>query len=256
MTEIDLNCDMGESFGAWRMGQDAAVMPWITSANVACGFHAGDFATMRDTVALAQQHGVALGAHVSLPDLQGFGRREMQVTPPEAHALTLYQLGALDAFTRAAGARLAHVKPHGALYNMAARDAALASAIAQAVRAFDAGLVLVGLAGSALPAAGVACGLAVAHEAFADRRYEADGSLTPRREPDAVIHDIDAAVAQAVRIAVEHTVATRGGGTRALEADTICVHGDRSDAAAFAQRLRQALENAGVRVARRGTLTA
>jgi len=256
MTEIDLNCDMGESFGAWRMGQDAEVMPWITSANVACGFHGGDFVTMRDTVALAQRHGVAIGAHVSLPDLQGFGRREMQLTPAEAHALTLYQLGALAAFTRAAGARLAHVKPHGALYNMAARDPALATAIAQAVRAFDADLVLVGLSGSALPAAGVACGLRVAHEAFADRRYEPDGSLTPRREADAVIHDVDAAVAQAVRIAVQRTVATRDGGQLALQADTICVHGDRADAAVFAQRLRQSLEAAGVRVAGRGTLTA
>jgi UPF0271 protein len=256
MIEIDLNCDMGESFSAWRMGQDAEVMPWITSANVACGFHAGDFATMRDTVALAQRHGVAIGAHVSLPDLQGFGRREMAVTPAEAHALTLYQLGALEAFVRAAGTRFVHVKPHGALYNMAARDAALATAIAQAVHAFDAQLVLVGLAGSALPAAGVACGLAVAHEAFADRRYETDGSLTPRREADAVIHDVDAAVAQALRIVVQRTVATRGGGERALDADTICVHGDRADAAAFAQRLRQALEGAGVRVARRGALTA
>ena len=256
MTSIDLNCDMGESFGAWRMDQDAAVMPWITSANIACGFHAGDFATMRDTVALALRHGVAIGAHVSLPDLQGFGRREMQLTPAEAHALTLYQLGALEAFVRAAGTRLGHVKPHGALYNMAARDAALATAIAQAVRAFDADLVLVGLAGSALPAAGVACGLVVAHEAFADRRYETDGSLTPRREADAVIHEVDGAVAQAVRIAVERTVATRGGGARALDADTICVHGDRADAATFAQRLRQALEAAGVVVARRGTLTA
>jgi UPF0271 protein len=256
MIEIDLNCDMGESFGAWRMGQDAEVMPWITSANVACGFHAGDFTTMRDTVALAQRHGVAIGAHVSLPDLQGFGRREMAVTPAEAHALTLYQLGALEAFVRAAGTRLVHVKPHGALYNMAARDAALATAVAQAVRAFDAQLVLVGLAGSALPAAGVACGLAVAHEAFADRRYETDGSLTPRREADAVIHDIDAAVAQALRIAVQRNVATRSGGERALAADTICVHGDRADAATFAQRLRQTLEGAGVRVARRGALTA
>jgi UPF0271 protein len=248
MTAIDLNCDMGESFGAWQMGQDATVMPWITSANVACGFHAGDFSTMRDTVALAQRHGVALGAHVALPDLQGFGRRELRVTPAEAHALTLYQLGALAAFAHAAGTRVVHVKPHGALYNMAARDAALANAIATAVHAFDAELILVGLAGSALPAAGSACGLRVAHEAFADRRYETDGSLTPRREADAVIHDVDAAVAQALTIATERRVATRGGGSLTLEADTLCVHGDRADAATFAQRLRQALEGAGVRV--------
>src|SRR5689334_23807693 len=163
---IDLNCDMGESFGAWRMGQDAEVMPWITSANIACGFHAGDFSTMQQTVALAKQHGVAIGAHVSLPDLQGFGRREMKISPNEAHALTLYQVGALAAFARAAGTRVAHVKPHGALYNMAAKDRPLADAIARAVRDFDADLILLGLANSELPRAGQALGLRVAHEAF------------------------------------------------------------------------------------------
>ena len=249
MAEIDLNCDMGESYGAWTMGQDSQVMPWITSANIACGFHAGDFATMQRTVALAQEHGVAIGAHVSLPDVQGFGRREMHVSNDEAYALTLYQLGALDAFARAAGTRIAHVKPHGALYNMAARDVALAAAIARAVREFDAGLILVGLAGSALPRAGSDAGLNVAHEAFADRRYEPDGSLTPRRETGAVIHDVDAAVAQAVQIVTKGNVETRGGSAYALRADTLCVHGDRPDAAGFARRLREALEAAGLRVA-------
>jgi 5-oxoprolinase (ATP-hydrolysing) subunit A len=243
---IDLNCDMGESYGAWRMGQDAGVMPWITSANIACGFHAGDFSTMQQTVLLAKQHGVAIGAHVSLPDLQGFGRRELRVTPDEAYAMTLYQIGALTAFTHAAGTRVAHVKPHGALYNTAAKDSALAGAIARAVRDFDEELILVGLAGSALPAAGAAIGLRVAHEAFADRRYEADGSLTPRREPDAVIHDIDAAVAQAVQIATKGSVGTRDRQTIAVRADTICVHGDRDDAAVFARRLREALGGAGM----------
>ena len=247
---MDLNCDMGESFGAWTMGADAGVMPWITSANIACGFHAGDFATMRATVALAVRHGVAIGAHVSLPDLQGFGRRELRVTPDEAYAMTLYQIGALDAFVRAAGTRVAHIKPHGALYNMAAKDSPLSEAIARAVRDFDQGLVLVGLAGSELPKAGVQLGLRVAHEAFADRRYEPDGSLTPRREAEAVIHDVDTAVAQALRIATKGTVATRGGGTLALRADTICVHGDRPDAAEFARHLRQTLESAGVGVTR------
>jgi 5-oxoprolinase (ATP-hydrolysing) subunit A len=241
---IDLNCDMGESFGAWRMGQDAEVMPWITSANIACGFHAGDFSTMQQTVALAMKHEVAIGAHVSLPDLQGFGRRELRVTPDEAYAMTLYQIGALVAFTRAASTRVAHVKPHGALYNMAAKDAALANAIARAVHDFDKNLILVGLAGSALPAAGVAIGLRVAREAFADRRYEADGSLTPRREAGAVIHDIDAAVAQAVQIATNGKVETRDGKVIAVRADTICVHGDRDDAAIFARRLREALTSA------------
>jgi len=250
MPDIDLNCDMGESFGAWSMGQDAQVMPWITSANIACGFHAGDFSTMRGSVALAQQHGVAIGAHVSLPDLQGFGRREMRVSADEAHALTLYQLGALDAFARAAGTRLAHVKPHGALYNMAARDAALAGAIARAVHEFDASLVLFGLAGSALPKAGTATGLRVAHEAFADRRYQADGSLTPRSQSGAVIEDVDAAVAQAVHIVTMGKVDTRDGSTLELRADTICVHGDRPDAALFARRLSEALRSAGVQIRR------
>ena len=187
MNCIDLNADLGESFGAWRMGDDAGVMPWITSANIACGFHAGDPTTMRATIALCAQHGVAIGAHPSLPDLQGFGRREMKISPDEVYAQTLYQVGALHALTKAAGTQLHHVKPHGALYNMAARDAALAGAIARAVHEFDASLVLFGLAGSALPKAGTATGLRVAHEAFADRRYQADGSLTPRSQSGAVI---------------------------------------------------------------------
>ena len=245
---MDLNCDIGESYGAWRMGQDAQVMPWITSANIACGFHAGDFSTMQQTVLLAKQHGVAIGAHVSLPDLQGFGRREMKITPNEAYALTLYQLGALHAFARAAGTRVAHVKPHGALYNMAARDRALSDAIARALRDFDAQLILVGLANSELPRAGQALGLHVAHEAFADRRYESQGSLTPRREPGAVIEDVDAAVAQAVKIATKGKVDIRTGGMLELRADTICVHGDRPDAGTFAQRLHEALLAAGTNV--------
>ena len=246
---IDLNCDLGESFGAWTMGADAAVMPYISSANIACGFHAGDPDTMRRTVALAAQAKVAIGAHVSLPDLAGFGRREMRVSADEAHAMTLYQIGALAAFVRAAGTRLCHVKPHGALYNMAARDATLADAIAQAVRAFDPSLRLVGLAGSELPRAGARIGLAVAHEAFADRRYQDDGALTPRSEAGAVIEDIDAAVAQALAIARCEPVTTRSGGTRVLRADTICVHGDRPDAGEFARRLHVALLGADIAVA-------
>jgi len=249
MSRIDLNCDMGESFGAWTLGDDAGVMPWISSANIACGFHAGDFSTMRQTVLLAKQHDVAIGAHVSLPDLQGFGRRAMKISANEAHALTLYQIGALAAFARAAGTRVAHVKPHGALYNMAAKDAALSDAIARAVRDFDAKLILVGLANSELTKAGAALGLPVAHETFADRSYEADGTLTPRGTQGAVIENIDAAVAQAVQIATKGKVEIRGGGTRELRADTICVHGDRPDAALFARRLREALENAGVAIA-------
>jgi UPF0271 protein len=242
---IDLNCDMGESFGAWQMGDDAAVMPWITSANIACGFHAGDFTTMQKTVALAKKNNVAVGAHISLPDLQGFGRRELRVSPDEAYGMSLYQIGALQAIARAHGVRVAHVKPHGALYNMAARDRTLADAIARAVRDADKEMILVGLAGSELIRAGEAAAVRVAHEAFADRRYEDDGSLTPRREADAVIHDVDDAVAQAVYIVTSGKVNSREGAI-GIRADTICVHGDREDAGVFAQKLRKALEGAGV----------
>lgn len=249
MNTIDLNADLGESFGAWRMGDDAGVMPWITSANVACGFHAGDPTVMRATVALCLEHGVAIGAHTSLPDLQGFGRREMKILPNDVYAQTLYQLGALHAFVRAAGTHLHHVKPHGALYNMAARDRALAYAIAAAVRDFNPTLILMGLAGSALVDAGRAAGLRVQREGFCDRRYRADGSLTPRPEAGAVIEDIDAAVAQAVSIATAKE-ATVGDGARVrIEADSLCVHGDRANAAAFAERLHRALVDAGVQIA-------
>jgi UPF0271 protein len=248
MKTIDLNCDMGESFGAWTMGQDDAVLAHVSSANIACGFHAGDPATMRRTVAAAVARGVAIGAHPSLPDLAGFGRREMRVTSDETYAMTLYQIGALAAIARAAGSKLHHVKPHGALYNMAASDRALAEAIASAVRDFDDALILVGLANSELPRAGEAAGLAVAHEAFADRRYEADGSLMARSKPGAVIDEVDAAVAQAVSIATRGEVEGPNGTLR-VRADTICVHGDRTDAATFAQRLHAALDDAGVAIA-------
>jgi UPF0271 protein len=246
---IDLNADLGESFGAWRMGDDAGVMPWISSANVACGFHAGDPAIMRATVALCAEHGVAIGAHTSLPDLQGFGRREMKILPNDVYAQTLYQLGALHAFVRAAGTHLHHVKPHGALYNMAARDRALAYAIAAAVRDFNPTLILMGLAGSALVDAGRAAGLRVQHEGFCDRRYRADGSLTPRSEAGAVIEDVDAAVAQAVSIATAKEATSGDGNKVRIEADSLCVHGDRANAATFAERLHRALVDAGIRIA-------
>ncbi len=249
MQTIDLNCDLGESFGAWSMGNDKAVLGFISSANIACGFHAGDANTMLRTTRAAAANGVAIGAHPSLPDLQGFGRREMQISSDEVHALVLYQVGALAAFARVAGTRLTHVKPHGALYNMAARDATLADAIAGAVKVFDAGLLLVGLAGSELPRAGMRAGLRVAHEAFADRRYRRDGSLVSRREPDAVIHDIDAAVKQALAIVVQGKVTAQDGSVFELRADTICVHGDRPDAAQFAEQLRDALLRAGFAIA-------
>lgn len=249
MKIIDLNADIGEGYGAWRMGDDAAVVPHVSSANIACGFHAGDARTMQRTIALCMQHGAAIGAHPSLPDLQGFGRREMRVTTDEVYALTLYQIAALAGFARAAGATLRHVKPHGALYNMAARDRALADAIAHAVRDFDATLLLVGLAGSVSLDAARAAGLGVMREAFCDRRYLADGSLMPRGEAGAVINDVDAAVAQAISIAAHGTASTLDGQRIAIDADTLCVHGDRSDAGVFAQQLRHALEVEGLRVA-------
>jgi UPF0271 protein len=252
MKRIDLNCDLGESFGAWRMGDDEALLALISSASIACGFHAGDPLIMQHTVQQALAHGVAIGAHVSLPDLQGFGRREMSVTPAEVHAMTLYQIGALHAFVHAAGSRLAHVKPHGALYNMAARDRALADAIARAVHDFDPALQLLGLAGSALIDAGNALSLPVVAEAFADRRYLADGLLQPRREPGAVIENAAQAVAQAIGIARDGAVSTADGQAITLHADTLCLHGDGSHAVEFARQLREALAAAGLRIAAPG----
>jgi UPF0271 protein len=243
---IDLNCDLGESFGAWTMGEDEAVLPHVSSANVACGFHAGDPTVMRRTVALAKAAGVAIGAHVSLPDLQGFGRREMKVSPEECHDFVLYQVGALAAIARAQGVGLSHVKPHGALYNMAARDAALATAIAHAVRDADRALVLYGLSGSALVAAGEAAGLRVAHEVFADRGYRADGALAPRGTPGAVIDDPALAAERAAAFAAGAPVAALDGTPLRLRADAVCVHGDRAGAGAFAAALRARLDASGV----------
>jgi UPF0271 protein len=239
---IDLNCDMGESFGAWTMGEDEKVMPHITSANIACGFHAGDALTMRASVQLARRHGVAIGAHVSLPDLQGFGRREMKITPEEAHGFVAYQVGALAAIARAEGAELSHVKPHGALYHMVARSPALAEAVARAVRDVDASLVLFGLSGGALIGAGEGLGLAVANEVFADRAYRMDGSLVPRGEKGAVIDDAGTAAGQVAMLATEGRVKAVDGSFVTLTADTVCVHGDRPGAGAFAAALRARLE--------------
>ena len=249
---VDLNCDMGESFGRWELGADAAVMPHISSANIACGAHAGDTAVMRRTLRLAAAHGVACGAHPGFADLAGFGRREIPITPLEATDLVLYQLGALAAIARAEGVTLRHVKPHGALYNMAARDAALGAAIAAAVAQFDRTLVFFGLAGSPMLDAGRAAGLTVAAEGFADRSYEADGSLTPRSQPGAVIHDLSLVVERAVRMVTESRVTARDGSEIGLHVDTICVHGDTPGAADLARALRNGLDAAGVRVAPAG----
>lgn len=243
MNTIDLNADLGEGY------DDQPVMPHISSANIACGFHAGDAQAMHRTVALCVQHDVAIGAHPSLPDREGFGRREMKIAPDEVYAQTLYQVGALAALAQTAGATLHHVKPHGALYNMAARERALADAIAHAVRDFDSRLILVGLAGSASIAAARAAGIVCAREAFCDRRYRADGSLTPRSQAGSVIEDIQQAIRQAISIAMRNEAIADDGSRVRIEADTLCVHGDRANAGEFARRLREALEREGVRIA-------
>ena len=249
MRNIDINCDMGESFGPWRMGADEQVMPHITSANIACGAHAGDATVMRRTVAMARSAGVAVGAHPGFQDLAGFGRREMRLAPQEIEDMVLYQIGALAAIARSEGVRLQHVKAHGALYNMAARDRTLGDAIARAVAAFDRSLILFGLPGSELTRAGEACGLRVAPEGFADRAYEPDGSLTPRSRAGAVIHDAEAVVQRAVRMAVDGRVAAIDGSEIAIHVETICTHGDTPGAQALTRALRAGLERAGVAIA-------
>ncbi|MGE3277865.1 MAG: LamB/YcsF family protein [Vicinamibacterales bacterium] len=246
---IDLNSDLGEAFGPWPMGHDEALMGAISSANVACGFHAGDPSVMRRTVALAASRGVAIGAHPGFPDLVGFGRRELAASAQEVEDLVLYQVGALAGIAAAGGQRLQHVKAHGALYNMACRDRALADAIARGVAAFDRGLVLFGLPGSALLEAGQAAGLRVAAEAFADRAYEPDGSLASRRKPGAVLHDPDIVIARVVRMVCGREVVATDGSVIRFEADTICLHGDTPGAAALATRIRAGLEAAGVTIA-------
>jgi len=245
---IDLNCDMGESFGPWKMGADAEVMPNITSANVACGAHAGDPGVMRRTIRAAKQHGVAVGAHPGFADLQGFGRREMQADPAEVEDSLIAQIGALAAMARAEAAPLRHVKAHGALYNMAARDRKLADAVARAIKAFDASLVMFGLPKSPLIEAGIAAGLRVAAEGFADRSYEPDGSLTPRSRPGAVIHDAAVVVDRAVRMVRDGVVLTSEGREIPLKVDTICVHGDTPGAPDLTRRIRAGLEAAGISV--------
>ena len=244
---VDINCDMGESYGTYRIGADADVMPYITSANIACGFHGGDPAVMRATVAAAVKANVAIGAHPALPDLVGFGRRAMQISPEEAYDMVVYQVGALLGFVRAAGAELRHVKPHGALYNMAAAQPPLANAIARALRDIDTRLVLYGLAGSHLLTAAGDAGIPAASEVFADRNYMKDGTLVPRHRPDAMVHDVNEAVARAVRMVREGAVADVDGNDISIRADTICVHGDGPNAAAMARALREGLERAGVR---------
>jgi 5-oxoprolinase (ATP-hydrolysing) subunit A len=245
---IDLNADLGESFGRWTLGHDADVMRSITSANVACGYHAGDPGVMRETVRAARAAGVAVGAHPGFPDLVGFGRRNLAATPREVEDFVLYQVGALAAIAASEGVRLQHVKPHGALYNMAIRDRALADAIVRAVAAFDRTLALLALPGTELLRAAEAAGLRAVAEGFADRSYEPDGSLTPRSRPDAVVHDADAVVQRAVRMATQGVVRAAGGGDIPMQVETICTHGDTPGSHELTRRLRAALEDAGLTV--------
>ena len=248
MSCVDLNCDLGESFGAYTMGMDAEVIPKVTSVNVACGYHAGDPLIMEKTVALAKQHGAAIGAHPGFPDLMGFGRRQMVVTPEEAGAYVKYQVGALMAFAKGHGLRLQHVKPHGALYNMAAKDEKLAEGICKAIYSIDPELIFMGLAGSVMLEAAERIGLKTASEVFADRAYNDDGSLVARSKPGAVIHDPEAAVARAVKMAKEGKVISINGKEIDIRADSICVHGDNPKAIETVIKLRNVLIEQGVEV--------
>lgn len=248
MYRVDLNSDLGESFGLYTIGNDGDVLKYVTSANVACGFHAGDPVVMKKTVAMAAEKGVAVGAHPGFPDLVGFGRRKMAVTPDEAYAMVVYQVGALQAFTKAAGVPLQHVKPHGALYNTAAKDKDLSAAIAQAVYDVDPKLVLYGLAGSYLISEGERLGLATASEVFADRTYQPDGTLMPRSQADAMVTDETLAISRVLRMIKEGVVTAQNGEDIPVKADTICIHGDGAKALAFANNIRTALQQQGVDV--------
>ncbi len=248
VARIDLNCDLGESFGAYTIGLDDQVIPFITSANVACGYHAGDPVVMEKTVALCKASQVQVGAHPGFPDLMGFGRRNMAVKPEEAGAYVKYQVGALKAFCDAAGVPLHHVKPHGALYNMAGKDHALALAIARAVQSVDPELTLLALSGSQMVEAAKEIGLPYASEVFADRAYLSDGSLVPRSQPGALIEDEDLAVERVVRMALEGKVTAIDGTDIAIQADSVCVHGDGPKALAFVERIAQTLRREGVEV--------
>jgi UPF0271 protein len=246
MKRIDINCDMGESYGAWKMGEDAAVMPYVTSANIACGFHGGDPATIRKTVRLALDHGVAVGAHPSLPDLQGFGRRAMKITAQDMYDLVVYQAGAVEAFARAAGARLHHVKCHGALYNMAANDEALSEAMARAVKDLGNGIMLYTLSNSKMMQIAERQGLRVAGEVFADRGYSDDGTLAPRDQPGGMIEDAAQAVQRALAMVEKGYVIALSGKPVPVCADTLCLHGDQPGALAFAMAIRKAFTEKGI----------
>lgn len=246
---IDINCDMGEGFGPWRIADDPALMAVVTSVNVACGHHAGDPVIMERTVAMARDRGLDLGAHVSFPDLAGFGRRRIDMPPAEIEAHVLFQLGALEAMARRARHRITHLNPHGALGNMASADATVAGALVRAVRDFDPAIAFLVLPGSALEQAALAAGSPVARLFLADRAYTADGQLAPRSRPGAVIHDPDAVVARVLRVIAQGTVATVDGPDIPMPVRSILVHSDTAGAVTLALALREAITGAGVTVA-------
>ena len=243
---IDLNCDMGESFGTYELGYDAQAMPYVTSINVACGFHASDPDNMAKTVLLAKKHGVAIGAHPGYPDLVGFGRRSMALTAEEVKNSVIYQIGALDAFCRAAGVRLQHVKVHGALYNNAEKDLTVATAIAKAIKAVDPSLYMLCLANSQMGVAAKQEGVPFVEEAFADRAYTEEGSLVSRKIEGSVIHDINEVVTRVVRMVTDKTVVSITGNVIPIQAQTICVHGDTPGAVDMVKAIRAALEKENV----------
>lgn len=248
MLSVDLNCDLGESFGSFRVGQDEEILKYITSANIACGYHAGDHNHMMKTVQLAKKLNVQIGAHPGLPDLAGFGRREMNLSPEEIYHIIIYQIGALFAFAKVNGVRVHHIKPHGALYNMAEKNRDISKAVVKAVKDIDSELILYGLSGGILCEEGEKAGLKVAHEVFADRTYQPDGTLTPRTEPNALIHDLEQAIQQVIQMVKEQKVIATNGKEIKVKADTICVHGDGPNALHFVQILRQTLENEGISI--------
>ena len=250
--KIDFNCDMGESFGMYKMGLDEEVIKYITSASIACGFHAGDPMWMRHTVRLAEEHGVAVGAHPSFPDLNGFGRRNMAVTPPEAKDDIVYQVGALQAFTRAK--KLQHVKPHGAMYNQAVNDEALARAICEAILEVDPEMVLLALSGSRWIKIAEDMGLRVAREIFADRALSADGTLVSRSQPGSVIHDTQEVVERSLRMVTEGKATAITGEKIEVQADSLCLHGDTPGAVEMAKSVKQELRAAGVQIVPVGQL--
>lgn len=248
LVKIDINCDMGESFGIYKLGRDEEILDYVTSANIACGFHAGDPSTMRKTVKMALEKQIGIGAHPGFSDLAGFGRRYIDISPEEVYDLVIYQLGALQAFVKSEGGKLQHVKPHGALYNMAAKSFPISEAIAEAIYRVEPDLILFGLAGSELIKAGKKVGLRSASEVFADRTYQEDGSLTPRRDANALIKERSVAVNQVIQMINHGKVATSSGKEIPIKADTICIHGDSEKALDFARFISSCLNESEITV--------